>query len=205
VDSIVRETGWRKDQAEEHGDAILKVIYTHIPLPVPPPINPVVPPTVSANDASHAAQVSSDTGPTTRKQRRPYTCSKCHQEGHISAYYIFLLAEHTCLSVKGSNRSCPARIASRTVTYNSGTHTAVANENIVPHGTIEDSTGNPLPPKRSYYRNTPYTRPEPTTQVLNDAPGPSTILVSTSRSNHYVPNPPAPPIIHQPLNPGGTP
>jgi hypothetical protein len=85
VDDIVRETGWRKDRAEEHGDAILKVIYAHIPLPIMarPPIFSRVPLTDGIDDASHTAQVNTDAGPTTRK-RRAAKCSKCHQEGHIS-------------------------------------------------------------------------------------------------------------------------
>ena len=185
VDSIVRETGWRKDQAEEHGATILEVIYAHIPLPVPPPIAP----TGSANSAPHTAQVKHDAGPTTCK-RRLATCSKCHQEGHISTYYLSLLVRHACLFVKGSNRSCPARVASRA--YNSGIHTTVANENLMPHST-EDSMGSSLPPNRSYYRHVPYTRTEPTTQVLNNVQGPSPILASTSRSNHYVQNLPVHP------------
>lgn len=88
VDDISRETGWRKDQAETHGGALLKIIHSHTPLPVLPP---AASSTGGANGASHGAQVVPDAGSMTRK-RRPAKCSKCHQEGHISAYHYSLLA-----------------------------------------------------------------------------------------------------------------
>jgi hypothetical protein len=94
VDDIVKETGWRKDRAEEYGDALLKIIHAHTPLPVPPS---TAPPT-GADNTSRAAQVIPDAGLTTRK-RRPAKCSKCHQEGHISMYPHSLLAGRACLSV----------------------------------------------------------------------------------------------------------
>lgn len=173
VDDVVRETGWRRDQAEKHSVALFKVIHTHTPPPMPPP---PVPSTGGADDDSRTTQVGPNAGPTTlARPRRRAKCSKCHQEGHISTYCITLLARHnhfTCC-LEGSNRSCPVRIASRT--YNDHALATPADENAVPLGG-EGSTGlsgNPLPPRPQPWLHYRQTQRELTTHVPHDIPVPS--------------------------------
>ena len=106
----------------------------------------------------------------------------------ISVCIIFPPWHAICvyLSLEGSNRSCPARIASRT--YNNDIPTTLANENIAPHG-IEGSTGNSLALQQAQsYSHC--TQPELMTRIPN-VPGSSSILASTSRNNHYIRVPPA--------------
>jgi hypothetical protein len=67
VEDITRETGWRKDQAEIYGSAILEIIHTHTPLPVPAVPPPTASVTGGVDNPSHAAQVIPDAGPTTLK------------------------------------------------------------------------------------------------------------------------------------------
>lgn len=73
---IVKETGWRKDWAEKHGDALISTIHTHFPLPVALPAAPL----------SDLPLNSSVAGPTTTRKRRTVRCSKCNEEGHNSKY-----------------------------------------------------------------------------------------------------------------------
>jgi hypothetical protein len=108
----------------------------------------------------------------------------------ISVHIIFHSWHAICvyLLLEGSNRSCSARIASRT--YNNNIHTTLANENIAPpppHGIKGSVVGNALvPPAQSYYC---HTQCELTTQIPS-VPGSSSVLVSTSHDNYSISVPP---------------
>ena len=67
VGQLIKETGWRRDWAEEYGGSLLTVIQHLVPS---------TPPTIA---------VLSEPGMAVR--RRKPTCGKCNQEGHISKCY----------------------------------------------------------------------------------------------------------------------
>ncbi|RDB20670.1 ATP-dependent DNA helicase RecQ [Hypsizygus marmoreus] len=64
VNDIVKETGWKRDWADELGESLLAVIHSYFPPPA-------------------AASSSSAPGVEQVMKRKPPKCSKCKAEGHI--------------------------------------------------------------------------------------------------------------------------
>jgi hypothetical protein len=101
VAQIIKETSWKADRAHEFGASLISLLLAHFPLPVIP-LPPAIQPAFASGNLTASAS-SNIVGPLLprpqRKTATVRTCSKCHQEGHISTYcitapYFFYLKYH---------------------------------------------------------------------------------------------------------------
>ena len=74
IEHLITETKWRRDWAEEFGESLLKIIYSHYPQLVP----------ATSTLADVVQLPASDQNVNTSTGKRKSQCSKCKAEGHIS-------------------------------------------------------------------------------------------------------------------------